>query len=79
MKKEVKEQILSLLNEASESMCMMMVEEGELEEFDSSDQEHIEWNMIDDGHWMVEEVFESVLGEGYDYDEVVAALFGEAK
>ena len=76
MSEEQKQQILSLLNEASESMCMMMVEEGELEEFDSSDQEHVEWNMIDDGHYLVEEVFESVLGEDYDYNEVVADLFG---
>ena len=76
MSEEQKQQILSLLNEASESMCMMMVEEGELEEFDSSDQEHVEWNMIDDGHWMVEEIFESVLGDDYDYNEVVADLFG---
>ena len=72
-----KEQILSLLNESSESQCMMMVKEGEIEEYDSSDQEAVEWNMIDDGHWLVEEAFESVLGDDYDYDNVVKQLFNK--
>ena len=75
MTQEQKQQILNLLNEASESQVMMMVEEGEIEEFDSSLQEEVEWNMIDDAHWMVEEIFESVLGDDYDYEEVVEKLF----
>ena len=75
MTQEQKQQILNLLNEASESQVMMMIEEGEIEEFDSSLQEEVEWNMIDDAHWMVEEIFESVLGDDYDYEEVVEKLF----
>ena len=33
--------------------------------------------MIDDGHWLVEEAFESVLGDDYDYDNVVKQLFNK--
>jgi hypothetical protein len=74
MSEEQKQQILSLLNEVSTEELMSQVDT-----YDESLREEVEWNMIDDNHWLVEEVFESVLEEDYDYNEIVANLFGEAK
>ena len=76
MEKEVKFQIISMLEEQAEMELEMSVEEGYIEDYDVNDIEQTMDNMIDDGHWAVEEVFESVLGEGYDYNKVVADLFG---
>ena len=74
MTQEEKNQILDLLKEVSTEELMSQVNT-----YDESLREEVEWNMIDDCHYMVEEVFESVLGEDYDYNEVVENLFGEAK
>ena len=74
MTQEEKNQILNLLKEVSTEELMSQVNT-----YDESLREEVEWNMIDDCHYMVEEVFESVLGEDYDYNEVVENLFGEAK
>jgi len=71
MTQEEKNQILNLLKEVSTEELMSQVNT-----YDESLREEVEWNMIDDCHYMVEEVFESVLGEDYDYNEVVDALFG---
>ena len=74
MTQEEKNQILNLLKEVSTEELMSQVNT-----YDESLREEVEWNMIDDCHYMVEEVFESVLGEDYDYNEVVENLFGESK
>ena len=71
MTQEEKNQILDLLKEVSTEELMSQVNT-----YDESLREEVEWNMIDDCHYMVEEVFESVLGEDYDYNEVVENLFG---
>ena len=71
MTQEEKNQILNLLKEVSTEELMSQVNT-----YDESLREEVEWNMIDDCHYMVEEVFESVLGEDYDYNEVVENLFG---
>ena len=71
MTQEEKNQILNLLKEVSTEELMSQVNT-----YDESLREEVEWNMIDDCHYMVEEVFESVLGEDYDYNEVGENLFG---
>ena len=76
MSEEQKEQILEMVAAQAHMELEMQLEEGYIEDFDDNDVEATMDNLIDDGHWSVEEVFESVLGEDYDYNEVVADLFG---
>ena len=70
MTNEQKQQIIDLLHQVSTEELMLQVDT-----YDESLREEVEWNMIDDAHGDVEAVFESVLGENYDYDIVVETLF----
>ena len=70
MTNEQKQQIIDLLHQVSTEELMSQVDT-----YDESLREEVEWNMIDDAHGDVEAVFESVLGENYDYDIVVETLF----
>jgi hypothetical protein len=76
--KILKEQVVKikeLLTEAGKQELQIQVDEGIIDKYDEDMVGEIQWNMIDDGHYVIEQIFDQVLGDGYDWDNVLETLF----
>jgi hypothetical protein len=73
-----KEQVVEikiLLTEAAKEELQIQVDEGIIDKYNEDMVGETEYNMWDDGHYVVEQIFDQVLGEGYDWDKVTEKLF----
>jgi hypothetical protein len=76
--KILKEQVVKikeLLTEAGKQELQIQVDEGIIDKYDEDMVGEIQWNMIDDGHYVIEQIFDQVLCDGYDWDNVLETLF----
>ena len=77
MTKEQKVEIKRLLTEAGEMELQIQVDEGIIDKYNEDMVGETQWNMIDDGHYVIEQIFDQVLGDGYDWDNVLETLFND--
>lgn len=75
MTREQKVEINRLLTEAAEQELQIQVDEGIINKYDADMVGETQWNMMDDGHYVIEQIFDQVLGDGYDWDKVLETLF----
>ena len=75
MTREQKVEINRLLTEAAEQELQIQVDEGIIDKYDVDMVDETLWNMMDDGHYVIEQIFDQVLGDGYDWDKVLETLF----
>ena len=77
MTKEQKVEIKRLLTEAGKMELQIQVDEGIIDKYNEDMVGETQWNMIDDGHYVIEQIFDQVLGDGYDWDNVLETLFND--